>query len=137
MCSSDLIMFFGGWTEPHLQPYMWLLVTLGCLVVAAVILTTGLRQTLLVRPILMLAVLGLLLSLVMFFGTRAGLSQVLPSLVWFLTKMFALVFFLMWMRWTYPRLRLDQLLNLSWKVLLPLGLLNLLVTGFVLTVWGR
>jgi len=128
---------FGGWTEPHLQPYMWLLVTLGCLVVAAVILTTGLRQTLLVRPILMLAGLGLLLSLVMFFGTRAGLSQVLPSLMWFLAKMFALVFFLMWMRWTYPRLRLDQLLTLSWKVLLPLGLLNLLATGFVLTVWGR
>jgi len=47
------------------------------------------------------------------------------------------VFFLMWMRWTYPRLRLDQLLTLSWKVLLPLGLLNLLATGFVLTVWGR
>jgi len=137
MAAVATIMFFGGWTEPHLQPYMWLLVTLGCLVVAAVILTTGLRQTLLVRPILMLAVLGLLLSLVMFFGTRAGLSQVLPSLVWFLTKMFALVFFLMWMRWTYPRLRLDQLLNLSWKVLLPLGLLNLLATGFVLTVWGR
>src|SRR5256712_586721 len=137
MAAVATIMFFGGWTEPPLQPWMWLLVTLGCLVVAAVILTTGLRQTLLVRPILMLAVLGLLLSLVMFFGTRAGLSQVLPSLVWFLTKMFALVFFLMWMRWTYPRLRLDQLLTLSWKVLLPLGLLNLLATGFVLTVWGR
>ncbi len=137
MAAVATIMFFGGWTEPHLQPYMWLLVTLGCLVVAAVILTTGLRQTLLVRPILMLAGLGLLLSLVMFFGTRAGLSQVLPSLMWFLAKMFALVFFLMWMRWTYPRLRLDQLLTLSWKVLLPLGLLNLLATGFVLTVWGR
>src|SRR5207249_6749276 len=68
MAAVATIMFFGGWTEPHLQPYMWLLVTLGCLVVAAVILTTGLRQTLLVRPILMLAVLGLLLSLVMFFG---------------------------------------------------------------------
>src|SRR5437667_289432 len=137
MAAVATIMFFGGWTEPHLQPYMWLLVTLGCLVVAAVILTTGLRQTLLVRPILMLAGLGLLLSLVMFFGTRAGLSQVLPSLMWFLAKMFALVFFLMWMRWTYPRLRLDQLLTLSWKVLLPLGLLNLLAIGFVLTVWGR
>jgi len=106
-------------------------------VVVAVILFSGLRQTLLVRPILILASLGFLLSLVMFFGSRAGLSPVLPSPVWFLTKLFALVFFLMWMRWTYPRLRLDQLLNLSWKVLLPLGLLNLVATGFVLTAWGR
>src|SRR5438876_11355735 len=88
MAAVATIMFFGGWTEPHLQPYMWLLVTLGCLVVAAVILTTGLRQTLLVRPILMLAGLGLLLSLVMFFGARAGLSQVLPSAMVFLTVVF-------------------------------------------------
>jgi NADH-quinone oxidoreductase subunit H len=57
--------------------------------------------------------------------------------VWFLLKLFTLVFFLMWVRWTYPRLRLDQLLNLSWKVLLPLGLLNLLATGLILTLGGR
>src|SRR5438128_12326581 len=113
MAAVATIMFFGGWTEPHLQPYMWLLVTLGCLVVAAVILTTGLRQTLLVRPILMLAGLGLLLSLVMFFGTRAGLSQVLPSLVGFVTKMFALGCFMVCMWWTYPTLRLDVLMFVS------------------------
>jgi len=64
----------------------------------------------------------------------AGRAQVLPSIVWFFVKMFTLVFFLMWMRWTYPRLRLDQLLSLSWKVLLPLGLLNLLITAFIITV---
>ncbi len=137
MAGVATIMFFGGWAEPHLQPWLWLLVTLASLVLVAVILFSGLRHTLLVRPILILAALGVLLSVVMFFGTRAGLSPVLPSLVWFLAKLFALVFFLMWMRWTYPRLRLDQMLKLSWKVLLPLGLLKLLATGFVLTVWGR
>lgn len=137
MAGVATIMFFGGWAEPHLQPWLWLLVTLASLVLVAVILFSGLRHTLLVRPILILAALGVLLSVVMFFGTRAGLSPVLPSLVWFLAKLFALVFFLMWMRWTYPRLRLDQMLKMSWKVLLPLGLLNLLATGFVLTVWGR
>src|SRR5207247_10904778 len=113
MAAVATIMCFGGWTEPHLQPYMWLLVTLGCLVVAAVILTTGLRQTLLVRPILMLAGLGLLLSLVMVFGTRAGLSQVLPSLMWFLAQMFALVFFLVWVRWSYAPLREAQVQGLA------------------------
>jgi NADH-quinone oxidoreductase subunit H len=47
--------------------------------------------------------------------------------------MYIVVFFLMWMRWTYPRFRLDQLLNLSWKLLLPAGLLWILITGYRLT----
>jgi len=59
---------------------------------------------------------------------------VLPPVLWLFAKMFALVFLLMWVRWTYPRLRLDQLLALSWKVLLPVGLANLLITGLLITL---
>lgn len=58
-------------------------------------------------------------------------------LLWFFIKMYAVVFFLMWARWTFPRLRLDQLLNLSWKVLLPAGLVWILITGFVITFLGK
>jgi NADH-quinone oxidoreductase subunit H len=52
--------------------------------------------------------------------------------VWFFAKLFVLVFFFIWVRWTYPRLRYDQLMNLGWKVLLPLSLANILVTAVVL-----
>jgi NADH-quinone oxidoreductase subunit H len=75
------------------------------------------------------------LATTLFLGGWKG--PVLPPIVWFLLKMYAVVFFLMWTRWTFPRLRLDQLLNLSWKVLLPAGLVWILVTGFAITFLAK
>jgi len=46
--------------------------------------------------------------------------------------MYLLLLMIMWFRWTYPRLRFDQLLNLNWKWLLPLSLVNLLATALVM-----
>ena len=51
----------------------------------------------------------------------------IPGIVWFLAKTFFLVWVLMWIRWTYPRLRIDQILKLEWKYLMPLALLNLVL----------
>ena len=56
----------------------------------------------------------------------------LPGIVWFLLKSYLLVFVIMWLRWTFPRVRFDQLLNISWKALIPLAFINLLVTGGLL-----
>ncbi len=53
----------------------------------------------------------------------------LLSLVYFLIKTYVVIFFAMWLRDTVPRVRIDQLLNLGWKIMVPLALLNLLVTG--------
>ena len=52
--------------------------------------------------------------------------------LWFFAKLGALLFFFIWVRWTYPRLRYDQLMNLGWKVLLPLSIANILVTAVAL-----
>ena len=54
--------------------------------------------------------------------------------IWFLIKVFALLFFYIWMRWTLPRYRYDQLMEFGWKWLLPAAVLNLLVTAFIV-VW--
>jgi NADH-quinone oxidoreductase subunit H len=56
--------------------------------------------------------------------------------IWFLVKVFALLFFYIWMRWTLPRYRYDQLMEFGWKWLLPLAVLNLLVTAFVVIQFG-
>jgi len=51
----------------------------------------------------------------------------IPGIFWFLGKTFAVVWLLMWIRWTFPRLRIDQILKLEWKYLMPLSLLNLVL----------
>src|ERR1700743_1239483 len=67
-------------------------------------------------------------------GSWAGFNHVMdyiPSSLWFMGKTFFLIFVIMWFRWTFPRLRIDQLLNLEWKYLLPISMFNLLLRTVV------
>ena len=60
-----------------------------------------------------------------------GVMDYIPSSLWFMGKTFFLIFVIMWFRWTFPRLRIDQLLNLEWKYLLPISMANLLLVTIV------
>jgi NADH-quinone oxidoreductase subunit H len=55
--------------------------------------------------------------------------------VWFMAKCWVLVLLIMWIRSTLPRVRMDQLMNLSWKALIPVGLVNLLLAGAYVVFW--
>ncbi|MBO5798966.1 MAG: NADH-quinone oxidoreductase subunit NuoH [Paludibacteraceae bacterium] len=58
----------------------------------------------------------------------------IPTWLWFFGKTFALVFLSLWVRWTFPRLRIDQLLKLEWKILMPISLFNMLLMA-VWIIW--
>jgi NADH-quinone oxidoreductase subunit H len=70
----------------------------------------------------------------LFLGGWRG--PVLPGVVWLLLKVFAMLFLFIWVRATYPRFRYDQLMKFGWKVLFPLALANILVTGVCIVLWG-
>jgi NADH-quinone oxidoreductase subunit H len=68
------------------------------------------------------------------FGDFEGFNQIMdliPGLFWFFFKVLAVMFLMMWFKWTFPRLRVDQILNLEWKYLLPINLFNILLMAAV------
>ncbi len=68
------------------------------------------------------------------FGELIAFNEIMdfiPPIFWFLGKTAFLIFIMMWFKWTFPRLRIDQLLTLEWKYLLPINLINILVMAFI------
>jgi NADH-quinone oxidoreductase subunit H len=75
------------------------------------------------------------LTVALFFGGWMG--PVLPPVVWFLIKTFVFISFFILLRASLPRPRYDQLMSFGWKAMLPLALLNLVVTGVIVLVRGK
>ncbi|MBA7506767.1 NAD(P)H-quinone oxidoreductase subunit 1, chloroplastic [subsurface metagenome] len=69
----------------------------------------------------------------LFLGGWKG--PLLPPFLWFLIKVFAVFFLIFWVRSTIPRMRIDQVMAFAWKCLLPLALINLLITGIQVVAW--
>jgi NADH-quinone oxidoreductase subunit H len=78
-------------------------------------------------------VVGALVATLFLGGWR---GPVLPGVIWFLLKVFAMLFLFIWVRATFPRFRYDQLMKFGWKVLFPLALVNILITGCVMILAG-
>lgn len=80
------------------------------------------------------SILASLLIVILFLGGWHG--PLLPPAVWLLLKTFVVMLLLMWMRATVPRVRIDQLLNIGWKILIPVALLNIALTGYARLLLG-
>ena len=113
VCAFATTFFLGGWHGPAIP--FWTLALLF-----AIFIATAQRLPMPARGLGTLAMLGA--------GMFWGL-QPIPSWIWFFAKTYALVFVLVWLRGTFPRLRVDQLMGLAWKFLLPLSLVNIIAAG--------
>lgn len=74
-------------------------------------------------------VVGACLTVTLFLGGWACPFGLTSGWWWFVVKIYALIFLVIWIRWTYPRTQIYRLLNLSWKVMIPFSLINLLLTA--------
>ncbi|TAK24779.1 MAG: NADH-quinone oxidoreductase subunit NuoH [Chloroflexota bacterium] len=74
------------------------------------------------------------IAVTLFFGAWQG--PILPPYVWFILKCYALFFVMVWLRGTLPRVRVDQLMGLAWKGMVPLALLNIVLTGVGMWIWN-
>jgi NADH-quinone oxidoreductase subunit H len=123
VCAFTVTLFLGGWLGPA--------VPVGAaLAVVAVVVGSAKRLPLWFKAVALA---------VMAAGAWAFGTQPIPSWAWFLAKTYLLMFVLVWFRGTFPRLRVDQLMGLAWKFLLPLMLVNIFVVGIwlaVRSVWG-
>jgi NADH-quinone oxidoreductase subunit H len=143
-------LFFGAWNAPFPVPHLelaldpgslgvglLLLLALGPAVLTVVFATPFylLRSS---RPAWQALLLGFLVFNLVAGGGLFTLAYVgldwVAGLVWFLGKSFVFVFVFVWMRGTFPRIRIDQLMGFAWKWLLPAALLNLFVTAAAILV---
>ncbi|MEI6564192.1 MAG: NADH-quinone oxidoreductase subunit NuoH [bacterium] len=80
-------------------------------------------------------IVGSCVGTILFLGGWDSPFGFLPGLHWFLLKMYALSFAVIWVRWSFPRTQFYGLLNLSWKILIPLALVNLVLTAIMLKLF--
>jgi NADH-quinone oxidoreductase subunit H len=60
-----------------------------------------------------------------------NIMDYIPPFIWYIGKTAGVIFLMMWFKWTFPRLRIDQLLTLEWKYLLPINLFNLILMALI------
>ena len=84
-----------------------------------------------------LPVLGLVLCALALLCSRPGVIEIVQGPFWFLLKIVIFLFIYVWVRGTLPRFRYDQLMNFGWKVLLPLSILNVVITSLAIVLTQR
>ena len=137
------ILFFGGWNSPFPAAPFWqfthYLPSLILIPFGLWVLFDGLKYETLIGKVVLLLIgtaiagIGALLLAGIWVAPLHDVNEYIQGPFWLLSKIFFFLFFYVWARGTLPRFRYDQLMNIGWKLLLPVSIANVIVTsGFVL-----
>jgi NADH-quinone oxidoreductase subunit H len=134
------ILFFGGWLSPFPQTSIWAwthyIPTAVFALAGLALIIHGVRYlTALGRVVL--PVLGLALCGLALLCSRPGVIDIVQGPFWFLMKIAIFLFVYVWVRGTLPRFRYDQLMGFGWKLLLPLSILNVVITSLAIVLTQR
>ena len=144
VASVATTLFLGGWLRPFPRT-TWLnfldfLPPLAMIGVAAYCFMRTPKQPARVQQMFMLAVAGLCLAVALVLAAPLVVPAVKPfhdgilGAFWFILKVSLYIYFFMWLRFTLPRYRFDQLMRLGWHFLIPLSIINVLVIGIAMIV---
>jgi len=133
------ILFFGGWLSPFPQTGLWAwtryIPSAAFALAGLALIVHGVRY-LTVLGRIVLPALGLVLCALGLLFSRPGVPDFIQGPFWFLLKIAIFLFVYVWVRGTLPRFRYDQLMSFGWKVLLPLSILNVVITSLAI-VWTQ
>lgn len=131
------LLFLGGWLSPFPETGAWrwqLYLPAAGLIIAGIGLIVGGLRGVQLSAKLVFPVLGIVCLGVGYLCALPGVMPVIQGPFWFTAKVFFLLFFYVWARGTLPRFRYDQLMSFGWKFLLPLSLINLVITSLVVVL---
>jgi NADH-quinone oxidoreductase subunit H len=141
VCSVAVTLFWGGWLRPF-PNVAWLEIPLNFAFPLIFFVGTGLACLTLVKRlidtsqkvVLVVVALGLILTGALL--TIPVVNHLMAGLFWFLLKVSAIIYVLVWFRGTFPRFRYDQLMNIGWKIAIPVGM-GAVVINAVLGMVGK
>ncbi len=134
------ILFFGGWLSPFPQtPFnAWThFIPAAFFAVAGLALIVHGIRYITIWGRIVLPILGVLLCGLGILCGQPGVREFVQGPFWFLLKIAAFLFVYVWTRGTLPRFRYDQLMNFGWKVLLPLSIVNVVITSLAIVMTER
>ena len=140
VCSIAVTLFLGGWLRPF-PSARWLGWLDYAAPVGSSLLVGGLSLYLVKRQPrafdqIVMAAVGLAFLAVAGLFAWPAFNEPFRGVFWFLAKIMVLVYSFMWVRFTFPRYRYDQLMRLGWRLMIPLGIVNVIAIGIVLVLKG-
>ena len=134
------ILFFGGWLSPFPQTaaFAWAryIPAAAFALAGLALILHGVRYLTMFGRVV-LPVLGVVLCALALLFSRPGVTEFVQGPFWFLLKIVFFLFVYVWVRGTLPRLRYDQLMGFGWKLLLPLSILNVVITSLAIVLTQR